>query len=270
MTEGTKEHGHVAHHFDTAEQQYESSKLGMWLFLVTEILLFGGLFCWYAIYRVNHPEIFAYAHVYLDKTLGGINTLVLICSSLTMAWAVRNAQLGDKKGTVMMLVITLICGFGFLGIKYVEYEAKWKKGLLPGEYYSYGKDDDSHAAEPEPAKDAKDAAKKDAAKKDDGKEATVIAPAAAGPEGLAPEPEDDGHGERPKNLHLFWGIYFVMTGLHGAHVIAGMAVIFWLILRAKKGHFGPQNFAAVDLGGLYWHLVDLVWIFLFPLLYLIH
>jgi cytochrome c oxidase subunit 3 len=270
MTEATKEHGHVAHHFDTAEQQYESSKLGMWLFLVTEILLFGGLFCWYAIYRVNHPEIFATAHVYLDKTLGGINTLVLICSSLTMAWAVRNAQIGDKKGTVTMLVITLLCGFGFLGIKYVEYEAKWKKGLLPGEYYSYGKDDDiaEPAAEAEGAE--KEDAKKNEEKKPAGTEETVIAPAADGPEGLAEPAEEAGHGEKQKNLHLFWGIYFVMTGLHGLHVVAGMAVIFWLILRARAGHFGPHNFAAVDLGGLYWHLVDLVWIFLFPLLYLIH
>jgi len=106
----------------------------------------------------------------------------------------------------------------------------------------------------------------------DGKTETVIARSADGPEGLAatPDAEAESGARKPKNVHLFWGIYFVMTGLHGLHVIVGMAVIFWLILRARKGHFGPRNFAAVDNGGLYWHLIDLVWIFLFPLLYLIH
>lgn len=266
----------VAHHYDTAEQQYEAGKLGMWLFLVTEILLFGGLFCWYAIYRAHHPEIFMYAHQYLDKTLGGINTLVLILSSLTMAWAVRNAQIGNQKGLVGMLVITLLCGFGFLGIKYVEYEAKWKHGLLPGRYYA-PHEGDEHGDAPAAGTSAETPAPAAAPKADDakpkaGKDETVIAPSAEGPAGLAPPPaEGTGHGEeKPKNVHLFFGIYFVLTGLHGVHVIAGMSVIFWLILRARKGHFGPRNFAAVDNGGLYWHLVDLVWIFLFPLLYLIH
>ena len=265
----------VAHHFDTATQQHEAEKLGMWLFLVTEILLFGGLFCWYAIYRSHHPEIFQHAHVHLDKTLGGINTLVLILSSLTMAWAVRNAQIGNKAGLIGMLTITLLCGFGFLGIKAVEYEAKWKHGLRPGKYYQAEEHGEAAAAEESGkapvSKDVnKDTVAKAAAKA--GLEETVIAPSAEGPAGLAKAPEGAAaHDEQEtKNLHLFWGIYFVLTGLHGVHVIAGMSVIFWLILRARKGHFGPKNFAAVDNGGLYWHLVDLVWIFLFPLLYLIH
>ena len=283
ITPDTPEHGHddaVAHHFDTATQQHEAEKLGMWLFLVTEILLFGGLFCWYAIYRSHHPEIFQHAHVHLDKTMGGINTLVLILSSLTMAWAVRNAQIGNKAGLIAMLSITLLCGFGFLGIKAVEYEAKWKHGLRPGKYYQAEEHAETTAATEETGKSPapKDAPKdvgKDAAAKaapQAGTEETVIAPSADGPAGLAKAPEAAGaHDEKEtKNLHLFWGIYFVLTGLHGVHVIAGMSVIFWLILRARKGHFGPNNFAAVDNGGLYWHLVDLVWIFLFPLLYLIH
>jgi len=273
------EHGHehpegVAHHFDTATQQYESGKLGIWLFLTTEILLFGGLFCWYAIYRSHHPEIFIYAHQYLDKTLGGINTLVLILSSLTMAWGVRAAQLGEQKNLVVMLAITLLCGFGFLGIKFVEYKAKWQHGLLPGTAYSPHTNEHGDAAKEEPAtpEPGREATKPDPNKASaKGTTETVIARSADGPAGLAPEPEDgDGHGNKPKNVHLFWGIYFVMTGLHGVHVIAGMGIIFWLLLRARKGQFGPKNFAAVDYGGLYWHLVDLVWIFLFPLLYLIH
>ena len=285
-TTGHEHDDAVAHHFDTATQQYEAGKLGMWLFLVTEILLFGGLFCWYAVYRAHHPEIFQYAHHYLDKTLGGINTLVLILSSLTMAWAVRNAQIGNQKGLVGMLLITLLCGFGFLGIKYVEYEAKWKHGLLPGTHYAPEEHGEEHgaaaeekpAAEQPPEVDPKAADPKAAdpkaadGKPPAGKDETVIAPSAEGPSGLAPPPEaGSAQGKRkPKNVHLFFGIYFVLTGLHGVHVIAGMSVIFWLILRARKGHFGPKNFAAVDNGGLYWHLVDLVWIFLFPLLYLIH
>jgi cytochrome c oxidase subunit 3 len=279
------EHGHdehVAHHYDTATQQYEAGKLGMWLFLVTEILLFGGLFCWYAIYRAHHPEIFLAAHVHLDKTLGGINTLVLILSSLTMAWAVRNAQIGDQKGLILMLTITLLCGFGFLGIKAVEYEAKWKHGLKPGRYYAPVEHDGERGAEAGGAGMEQPAVEKPAVEKPagdkpavgapkKGSEETVIAPSAEGPAGLAAPPDAAAHdGEEKKNLHLFWSIYFVLTGLHAVHVIAGMSVIFWLILRARKGHFGPKNFAAVDNGGLYWHLVDLVWIFLFPLLYLIH
>ncbi len=123
---------HLHHHFETPRQQFESDKLGMWLFLVTEILLFGGLFCAYAVYRANHPEIFIYAHKYLDKTLGGINTLILISSSFTMAWAVRAAQLGQRRLLILLLALTLLGGFGFLGIKAVEYEHKWKSGLLWG------------------------------------------------------------------------------------------------------------------------------------------
>jgi len=260
---------HVAHHFDTAEQQYESGKLGMWLFLVTEILLFGGLFCWYAIYRSHHPEIFIYAHRYLDKTLGGINTLVLIFSSLTMAWAVRSAQLGERRNLVRMLAITLLCGFGFLGIKAVEYHHKWHEGLLWGEKFS-AKPEPGEEPAPEAEKPAAPAPKEAPAKS---KDETVIPPSPDGPEGLATPPEAasvHAEGKRPKNVQLFFGIYFIMTGLHALHVIAGMSVIFWLLLRARRGDFGPKNFAAVDNGGLYWHLVDLVWIFLFPLLYLIH
>ena len=123
---------HLQHHFDTPEQQFDAGKLGIWLFLATEILLFGGLFCAYAIYRANHPEIFVFAHQYLDKVLGGTNTVILLCSSLTMAWAVRAAQLGQRKLQITLLALTLLGGFGFMGIKYVEYKAKWEHGLLPG------------------------------------------------------------------------------------------------------------------------------------------
>jgi cytochrome c oxidase subunit 3 len=293
-------HGpHLAHHFDTPVQQFDSGKLGMWLFLATEVLFFGGLFCAYAVYRANHPEIFLAGHVYLDKVLGGINTAVLILSSFTMAWAVRAAQLGQTRRLCVLLALTLICGFGFLGIKYVEYEHKWKEGLLPGKAYRPVPHAATHAGEPTHAADeaapaavgaAGAEAVADAAAPPDadapaeattpadappaivGLEPTTIAPPADAPAGMLTDEDRaarvETHGAR--NVQLFFSIYFALTGLHAVHVIAGLAVIAWLLSRAARGHFGPGYFVPVDLGGLYWHLVDLIWIFLFPLLYLIH
>jgi cytochrome c oxidase subunit 3 len=226
---------HLQHHFDTEEQQFDAGKLGMWLFLATEILLFGGMFVAYAIYRANHPEIFIYAHQYLDKVLGGTNTVILLCSSLTMAWAVRASQLGQQRLLVVLLSLTLLGGFGFMGIKYVEYKAKWEHGLLPGTHFAPHENKEHEAAKP-----------------------------------AAPDTGDlAGHGKRPSNAQIFFGIYFLMTGLHGIHVLLGMGAITWLLVRSLKGQFGPAYFTPVDFVGLYWHLVDLIWIFLFPLLYLI-
>jgi cytochrome c oxidase subunit 3 len=230
----------LAHHFATPQQQYAASKLGMWIFLITEILLFGGLFVVYAVYRATHPEIFVYAHQYLDKTLGGINTAILITSSFTMAWAVRAAQLGQRRLLVALLSLTILGGFGFLGIKYVEYTHKWKEGLLWASQYKPLAPPGGH-----------------------GGEVHAVAESNAATEHTA-------EMKAPRNVGVFFSIYFVMTGLHGLHVIAGMSAIGWVLVRSLKGHFGPQYFGPVDLVGLYWHLVDLIWIYLFPLLYLIH
>ena len=246
---------HLQHHFETAEQQFDAGKLGMWLFLATEILLFGGLFCAYGVYRATHPEIFLYAHQFLDKKLGGTNTVILLCSSLTMAWAVRASQLGQRKLLVGLLSLTLLGGFGFMGIKYVEYKAKWEHGLLPGTRFAPHAEGEAHADKPAAPAPV----------------SPTIKPSAQGPAGtvkdapamLAP------HGTRPSNVQIFFGIYFLMTGLHGLHVLAGMGAISWLLVRSLKGHFGPDYFTPVDFVGLYWHLVDLIWIFLFPLLYLV-
>lgn len=316
-TAGHGGHGrdpHLHHHFDTPGQQFESDKLGMWLFLVTEILLFGGLFCAYAVYRANHPEVFIYAHKYLDKTLGGINTVILICSSLTMAWAVRAAQLGQRTLLILLLSLTLLGGFGFLGIKAVEYEHKWKHGLLWGAHFNpqeHATEEQHGAGQPAapatgaapPAHDAAAPAHGAAAPPPAAVPATTaaapapaaespavtppapgafvvernkFAPAAGGPRGLARLP-DVGEApvkheivDEPKNVQTFFGIYFVMTGLHGIHVIAGMVVIFIMLVLSIRGKFGPEYNTPVDLAGLYWHLVDLIWIYLFPLLYLIH
>jgi len=258
---------HLAHHFDTPEQQFASGKLGMWIFLATEILFFGGLFVAYAVYRANHPEIFDFAHTLLDKRLGGLNTVVLITSSFTMALGVRYAQLGQTRKLVTSLIATLVLAGGFLGVKAVEYEHKWKHGLLWGEHYQSHEGHDAHGDG-----HAEDAHTEGAhAEEPAGDERSNIAPSATGPTGLAKpgqhDPVDD-HAE-PDNVHIFFGIYFSMTGLHGVHVIIGMGLILWLILRARRKEFVDGYFTPVDLVGLYWHLVDLIWIFLFPLLYLI-
>ena len=189
MSETAAHDPYLAHHFHSHQQQLASQKLGMWLFLATEVLLFGGLFVAYAVIRGNPPEIFSHGSQTLDRTLGTVNTFVLIFSSLTMALAVHSAALGNNKAVAILLVVTLICAGAFLGIKYVEYSAKFEHGLL-------------------------------------------------------------------------WG----HSGLHGVHVLIGMLLMVWLLVRALRGAFNGKHFAAVDLTGLYWHLVDLIWIFLFPLL----
>jgi len=225
----------LAHHFHSAKQQFDAGKLGMWIFLLTEVLFFGGLFCVYAVYRASHPEIFLYAHQFLDKWLGAVNTAVLIFSSLTVAWAVRCAQLDQRRGLVLCLAITLACAAVFLGIKYVEYKHKWEHGLRWARLY-----------QPVPHDFA----------------AGVHAPGAA----QSPTASD----EEPRRAGVFFSIYFAMTGLHAIHVLAGVVVIGWILSRAVRGHFHSRYFGPVDYAALYWHLVDLIWIYLFPLLYLIH
>ncbi|MGD0900950.1 MAG: cytochrome c oxidase subunit 3 family protein [Thermoguttaceae bacterium] len=268
---------HLAHHFATPSQQFESGKLGIWLFLTTEILLFSGLFCAYAVFRANHPEIFVYAHLYLSKPLGATNTLVLIFSSFTMASAVRAAQLGNTRWLVRLLAVTLVCAAAFLGIKFVEYKAKWEEGLLTGMRYQPESPPPGAIVPKEAAKPQARVAAKPASVDGLVIERSTIPPAEIGPRGVSPEwlagkpagAEGAWHGPEPYNVQIFFGIYFVMTGLHGVHVLAGMAVIAWILVRARRGEFGPQYYSPVDFTGLYWHLVDLVWIFLFPLLYLI-
>jgi cytochrome c oxidase subunit 3 len=220
------------HHFPSARAEAEASKMGMWFFLATEVLLFAGLFCAYAAYKTLHPEMFKGAHKLLDVKWGGVNTMVLIFSSLTMALAVRASQMGDRAKTTLFLAITLLCGAAFLGVKYIEYGHKFHVGLLPGQYYNMrGFIEEYTVKHPEiPVADV-----------------LRLAPSA----------------------HQFFGIYFLMTGLHGLHVIIGMAAIAWVLVRNLRGVFSPAFFFPVELVGIYWHLVDLIWIYLFPLLYLV-
>lgn len=292
----------LAHHFDTPKHQFESGKLGIWIFLVTEVLFFGGLFCAYAIYRGLHPEIFVYAHYYLDTFWGALNTGVLIVSSLTAAWAVRNAQLGEQRKLVINIVVTIVLACCFLCVKYVEYSHKFHDNVLPGRHFnpthevweleSYKKAHGEHAGahgEHAPAAGASGDAHASAETASPAPTDTTSAPQPAQP-GAQPAPAGaqpsagaaaesgataakkapPGALERPRHASVFFSIYFFMTGLHGVHVVAGIITWLWLLRRALRGEFGPQHFGAIDYAALYWHLVDLIWIYLFPLLYLIH
>lgn len=298
------DHGdpNLQHHFDDMDQQFNASKLGMWLFLAQEVLFFAGLFCFYFVFRYNHPELFEFGSQYLDPNMGAINTVVLLISSLTMALAVRCAQTSNKSGLLLNLVLTFICAGGFMGIKFVEYKSKLEHGVFLGlfDYYTVDKELAERDAYLQPTAPVALAAAVPPPSTDP--DATTIVPPALPPSGLSRPPasvidkkdeahdhahehgvahdhahdDDHGHhgmnhvrGERPANLHLFFGCYFCLTMLHGIHVLAGMIMLVWLYLGAMKGRYHAGYFTPVDLGGLYWHLVDLVWIFLFPLLYLI-
>lgn len=305
-------HGHpknLAHHFDTPAQQFESGKLGMWLFLATEVLFFGGLFVAYAVLRSLYPEIFSFSANYLDTIMGGINTCVLIVSSLTMALAVRFAQISRKGPMLLCLWLTMGGAVGFLVIKYFEYTHKIHEHMVWGEGYYRPVEHGGHGhtgvvAAPEieavappvatpMTPDQVAAAMAEAYPQPlverPKTDAPGVAPAAEGPTGLGdPNAAADSHGhapalggevhlphhlenpDRPANAHLFFAIYYCMTGLHGIHVVVGMIVIGWLIVRGMRGDFDAEYYTPVDLVGLYWHIVDLIWIFLFPLFYLIH
>jgi cytochrome c oxidase subunit 3 len=415
------DHPFLQHHFDTPQQQFDAGKLGIWLFLVTEVLFFAGLFCAYTVFRAQNPEMFNYAHYFLDTNMGAINTVVLLFSSLTAAWAVRNAQLGQKTLLIVNILITIGCACTFMVVKYFEYSHKVHDGLLWGKNFDpaheaweldifKNKHPEAHelatklrqlegaaapvaaaapaaAAAPgaEPAAEAAAAPQAEAPvaepgstpapramnpppagmqrapeqreaaedKRSDlagpGSEAERVAeektgekleedstvdpsaldaeqaaapaeaapaapseatpavpegtPAATAQSGAATTAADDSATQatqlltkaspatlkplvdagiigdpsrgvtnvgRPRNTHIFFGIYFFMTGLHGLHVLVGIGIWIWMLTRALKNHFGASYFGPIDYAALYWHLVDLIWIYLFPLLYLIH
>ena len=268
---------HLAHHFDTRQQQFDAGKLGMWLFLATEFLLFSGLFCAYAVYRMLHPQIFIYASRYLDPVSGALCTLVLVSSGFTMAWGIRCAQLGKRTGLIIALLLTISGGFGFLAIHGYEYFEEYQQHLMWGTNY--------HPAVNAPRRPV--VVRQPAAVgghwtelNELGRQGYIvahsqIAPAAIGPAGPALSPKATtsvsvaAAGE-PNNVQIFFGIYFLMTGLHSIHVIVGIILLTYLLVRAIRNDFGPGYYAPVDFIGLYWGVVDMVWMFLFPLLYLIH
>jgi cytochrome c oxidase subunit 3 len=219
----------VADQFEDFDQQTEASRLGMWAFLVTEIMFFGGLFTGYTVYRSRFPEAFAAGSHHLDITLGTLNTIVLITSSLTMALGVYSAEKGRRRALIGFLIATMALGSLFLGVKAVEYGHKWEEHLVPGAYFEYS-----------------------------GENGGV----ASGSAGAMEMPVSE------RALQLFFSFYFAMTGVHALHMVIGIAILAILVILAAKGAF-TRNPNAVEMFGLYWHFVDIVWIFLFPLLYLI-
>ncbi|MEE2819731.1 MAG: cytochrome c oxidase subunit 3 [Planctomycetota bacterium] len=386
----------LQHHYRDMAQQHDAAKLGIWLFLATEVLLFGGLFCGYAIFRGNNPELFKWGEQFLDEFWGGLNTAVLLISSLTMAMAITYVQLERKRAAMISLTVTLLCACGFMVIKSIEYSHKFHDHLLGGlAFYQVSEHGEGHG-EPTVTLEPGDASagKKwwDAACRschgpqgegvpgqgtalntspyvhnhtdaelvhfiEEGRTANDEAsitklemPAKGGnpmlkeqdlydvvaylrtlqtepvevnahqtadvqtataapstgviiddlprstvplanhaPSGLAPVDDTEAETmavflpakphekpkvpqlakDRPANAHLFFGLYFMMTGLHGIHVLIGMLVILWIMWRLQRGDFNKRYYAAVECGGLYWHIVDVIWIFLFPLWYLI-
>jgi cytochrome c oxidase subunit 3 len=385
---GHDEHGHdhdhppfLAHHFDTPEQQFDSGKLGIWLFLVTEVLFFSGMFCAYAIFRALRPEVFEGCSQFLNTKLGAINTGVLLFSSLTMAWAVRCSQLEQHKGLVGTLAATLSCAMIFLGVKAIEYSHKWGMGLLPAGLFFYNPDNPHptdhpnylvyiclpfavalvgvllwlivsvvsanrfHIAIAKPLTvvcfsffvgvglgaflesgeessehvdvhaDPDGLASAPIAQAAEKVAAAEAAPAIAASGAMVPVDEDvlerlsrdttnsgiasglialeqqtaaagkstvTGDGiilgavtttevdvMTKRTAGVFFSIYYCMTGIHAIHILAGIGVLVWLLVRAVRQDFNRQYFGPVDYVGLYWHLVDLIWIYLFPLLYLI-
>ena len=207
-------HPALAHHFDDLEQQKEASTLGMWVFLVTEVLFFGGLFVTYCVYRNWYPGAFAAGSRELSIVLGGVNTAVLITSSLTMALAVHAAQTGERRLLLLFLVSTMVLGAVFLGIKGVEYYDKFAHHHVPGPSFHF-------------------------------------------------------EGAYAKQAQIFFSLYFMMTGLHALHMVIGLGIMAVMLIWASRGGITPEYHSPIEISGLYWHFVDIVWIFLFPLLYLI-
>jgi cytochrome c oxidase subunit 3 len=207
-------HGVVAHQFDDNIQQQEAANLGMWAFLGTEVLFFGGMFLAYTVYRMTYTAAFADASNHLDVVLGTINTAVLIASSLSVVLAVHAAQENNHRLLVRMLLLTIVLGLIFLGIKFTEYEHKWHEQLVPGLNFNYP-------------------------------------------------------GEYSRNAAVFFSLYFAMTGMHAVHMIVGIGVFVVLALQARRRRFSRAYYTPVEVAGLYWHFVDIIWIFLFPLFYLL-
>jgi cytochrome c oxidase subunit 3 len=208
-------HPAFAHQFDTMEQQQDASTFGMWVFLAQEVMFFGGLFMAYVLYRYWYPEAFSAGSHHLDIPLGTFNTAVLIGSSLTMALAVHAGQVSNQRNQVLFLILTMILGGVFLGVKVIEYADKFEHHLVPGASFMF-------------------------------------------------------EGPWARQAQIYYSLYFAMTGLHAAHMVVGEFILATIAWMAWRGRFSAEYYTPIEVTGLYWHFVDIVWIFLFPLLYLIH
>jgi cytochrome c oxidase subunit 3 len=250
--DGEVAHGRVAHHFENIEQQAEANVLGMWVFLASEILFFGGLFAAYTVYRSTHASAFGEACQKLSAVIGATNTAVLLTSSLTMALAVHAARLGRRQGVQLYLALTLVLGSTFLVIKAYEWYSEYQEALVPRIRFD----------PKEWLKEGEERARTELAKSDPG---------------WSKLPETDrlrlirAYADRfVGSVQMFFVFYFIITGLHALHMIVGLGVLVTLLILAARGRFGdPHDFIPVDVAGLYWHFVDIVWIFVFPILYLL-
>lgn len=266
----------LQHQFEDMGQQQESASIGMWMFLAQEIMFFGGLFTAYLVFRSRFPMAFAAGSNHLDIYWGTGNTVVLIVSSLTMALAVHYAQLGKRMAQVVCIILTMILGTAFLGVKAVEYTAKYNEGIVPV----------TGLNRTTPAGEAPTAT---AEHKTAGAEHKYVNPKGeflwhdaslaqkAADAGYLTDAEKAGYysnGKLDENkfrdkVRIFYWIYFAMTGLHALHMIVGLGIMAWLLWKAWIGTFTAEYYSPVEMSGLYWHFVDIVWIFLFPLLYLL-
>ncbi len=230
------EHEHISlpqhrHHFETEDQQREAATFGMWLFLLTEIMFFGGMFFAYLLYRNWYYEAFVVGSNQLSIPLGAANTAILITSGFFMALGVWAAEVRKKGLLVIFLILTTLFGVAFLGIKGVEYHEKWEKHHIPGAGFDVAEFVNPHAY---------------------GLKEQALAP------------------DMAQKVQIFFFLYFAMTGMHALHMIIGIALLVWLLLRSQRGEFSAGYVAPIENFGLYWHFVDIVWLFLFPLLYLIN
>ena len=311
--DGKMHPAHLQHHFVSAEQQFDASKLGMWLFLSTEILLFGGMFVAYAIYRLQYPELYREASQQLDTVLGALNTLVLLLSSLTMAWAIRGAQMDNQKVLVRNLIATVVLASGFLVVKYFEYEHKFSIGIFPGYNFELNEDvqtvselSGAAALEPRVVLNEEPVSNEDAPTDASGDTAPAAGESvgasdasdvaaipdrqaasaseeigeATGGEHAGEAHADEAHAEAGahgregrifdnRRAGLFFSIYYMMTGIHAIHIIIGIIAISILAVKARRGKYSSVWYTPVENVGLYWHIVDIIWIFVFPLMYLI-
>jgi len=289
----------LQHQFEDMGQQQESASIGMWMFLVQEIMFFGGLFTVYLVFRSKYPMAFAAGSNHLDAFWGGLNTLVLIVSSLTMALAVRSAQLGRRNAQVIFIVVTMIFGTVFLAVKAIEYTAKYKEGIVPVAglnmktaktpgTYPNARELSTRTGDTQDPKESLNTGVSEANTHETGEHSyynpggtfvwTDVSLAVQAQQGnYLTESEKIGYfsnGELNANkfrdkVRIFFWIYFVMTGLHALHMIIGLGLMAWLAWKAWMGTYTADYYSPVEMSGLYWHFVDIVWIFLFPLLYLL-
>ncbi|MGI8467717.1 MAG: cytochrome c oxidase subunit 3 family protein [Pyrinomonadaceae bacterium] len=277
----TIEHHHyhppgLQHQFEDMGQQQESDSIGMWVFLVQEIMFFGGMFTVYLVFRSKYPMAFAAGSNHLNEWLGMANTLVLIVSSLTMALAVHYAQLGKRNLQVGLIILTMLFGVTFLGIKAYEYVEKYDDGLVPVAGWNLKTKGVEHAATAG-ASEGGQSEETYVNPRGNFQWKNTSLPVKAQQEGFLTSSEKNGYIENGEidqskfqdKVSIFFWIYFAMTGLHALHMIIGLGIMSWLLWKAWKYTFTPEYYAPVEMAGLYWHFVDIVWIFLFPLLYLL-